>query len=78
MLVGTQIQLYMVPGMNHCTGGPGVPGFDKVAALEQWLATGTAPEHIPGVHVTAGRIDRSRPICRFGKIREVERHRQLR
>ena len=28
--VGTSVQLYMVPGMNHCTGGPGTDTFDKV------------------------------------------------
>ena len=35
--VGTSVQLYMVPGMNHCTGGPGTDTFDKVAAIESWI-----------------------------------------
>ena len=30
--VGTSVQLYMVPGMDHCIGGPGTDTFDKVAA----------------------------------------------
>ena len=29
--VGKSIQLYMVPGMNHCQGGVGTDTFDKVA-----------------------------------------------
>ena len=28
--VGTSIQLYMVPGMNHCQGGPGTDNFDRM------------------------------------------------
>ena len=39
-VAGHSIQLYMVPGMNHCRGGAGPDTFDKVAALEQWVATG--------------------------------------
>jgi feruloyl esterase len=67
-LVGTQIQLYMVPGMNHCAGGPGTSGFNKMEAIESWVATGRAPDSILGVHITDGKVDRSRPICPFGKV----------
>ena len=30
----------MVPGMNHCQGGAGTDTFDKMAAIEAWVATG--------------------------------------
>ena len=36
--VGKSIQLYMVPGMTHCQGGVGTDTFDKVAAIEEWMA----------------------------------------
>jgi hypothetical protein len=50
------VRLYMVPGMQHCGGGPG-PNFfwatdpasrgdaqhDMAAALEQWVEAGSAP-----------------------------------
>src|SRR5579862_814196 len=39
-VVGKSIELYMVPGMYHCQGGPGTDGFDKMAAMESWIATG--------------------------------------
>ena len=39
------IQLYMVPGMDHCQGGVGTDTFDKVAAMEDWISRGTAPAH---------------------------------
>jgi feruloyl esterase len=67
-VVGTSIQLYMVPGMNHCRGGPGPNVFDKVVAVEEWLKTGTAPKQIIASHVTAGKTDRTRPLCPYGQV----------
>jgi feruloyl esterase len=66
--VGTSVQLYMVPGMNHCIGGPGTDTFDRVAAMESWLATGSAPARIEAAHVTNGVADRTRPLCPFGQV----------
>lgn len=50
------VRLYMVPGMQHCAGGPGATSFGAVgflnysdpthsayAALEQWVEKGVAP-----------------------------------
>lgn len=55
----TQIfyRLFMVPGMGHCSGGPGPNQFgqtggdgdadhDVVAALEEWVEKGVAPQRI--------------------------------
>jgi feruloyl esterase len=67
-VVGTSIQLYMVPGMNHCRGGPGPNVFDKVVAMEEWLKTGTAPKQIIASHATEGKTDRTRPLCPYGQV----------
>lgn len=67
-VVGKSIQLYMVPGMDHCQGGAGADTFDKVAPLEKWLATGTAPDAIVASHVANGNVDRTRPLCRYGRV----------
>jgi TonB family protein len=51
------MRLYMVPGMQHCAGGPGATSFgqfgvlsdaqhDLRAALEQWVEKGLAPDTI--------------------------------
>ena len=37
------MRLFMVPGMGHCRGGPGVDTFDTLAALEQWRERDVAP-----------------------------------
>ena len=66
--VGTSIQLYMVPGMNHCPGGPGTDTFDRMGAIEEWIKTGTAPKRIEASHVTSGTVDRTRPLCPFGQV----------
>lgn len=66
--VGSSVQLYMVPGMNHCQGGPGTDIFDKRAAMEEWVKTGAAPARIEASHATAGTVDRTRPICPFGQV----------
>ena len=55
---GKSIRLFMVPGMEHCGGGPGPNSFgqhaagsgdpeNKVgAALQRWVEQGIAPERI--------------------------------
>ena len=67
-VVGRSMQLYMVPGMNHCQGGPGTESFDEMAAMEQWLQSGRAPASIPASHLTGGVVDRTRPLCPYGQV----------
>ncbi len=58
-------RLFMVPGMQHCAGGPGTSRFDALTALEQWAEQKKAPEQIPAAHVTNGKVDRTRPLCAY-------------
>src|SRR6185503_12508285 len=39
-------RLFMAPGMAHCGGGEGPNTFDVVAALEDWVERGKAPDRI--------------------------------
>jgi feruloyl esterase len=66
--VASSIQLYLVPGMGHCRGGAGTDTFEKVAAMEEWMATGRAPESIMGSRLAGGKLVRTRPICAFGRV----------
>ena len=59
------IRLFMIPGMNHCAGGDGTDKFDGIAALAQWVENGKAPEQILASHQTAGKVDRTRPLCPY-------------
>ncbi|MBI4886321.1 MAG: tannase/feruloyl esterase family alpha/beta hydrolase [Acidobacteria bacterium] len=66
--VGASIQLYMVPGMNHCQGGAGTDRFNPVAAIEAWIAGGKAPTRITASRVENGAVVRTRPLCPYGEV----------
>lgn len=67
-VAGNSVQLYMIPGMNHCRSGPGPDTFDKMGAIESFVATGKAPAQIVASHLTDGKVDRTRPLCPFGQV----------
>jgi feruloyl esterase len=74
-------RLYVVPNMNHCSGGPATDQFDVLTPLTQWVEKGTAPGPLPatgvnftstqyGVGFVTGAPDnapttRSRPLCPY-------------
>jgi len=62
------IRLYMVPGMAHCSGGEGPDTFDKIGVMEKWVENGQAPAEIIASHHTAGKVDRTRPLCPYPKV----------
>ena len=62
------IRLFMVPGMLHCSGGPGTDRFDAVTALERWVERGEAPETLAASHVTSGAVTRTRPLCAYPTV----------
>ena len=71
-------RLYLVPGMQHCNGGPGpnqfgtwpVKGADPrtsiSAALERWVEDGVAP--VPIIATRPADPSRSRPLCAYPQI----------
>ncbi|HZU33209.1 MAG TPA: TonB family protein [Candidatus Angelobacter sp.] len=75
------MRLYMVPGMQHCTGGPGATSFgqfvpagdpqhDISMALEQWVEKGLAPEKIIATKFINDQersegIKMTRPLCPY-------------
>jgi feruloyl esterase len=62
-------RLFMVPAMNHCSGGDGPSRFDTVAALEHWVEQGKAPDRMLASHVSAGnQVDRTRPLCPYPQV----------
>src|SRR5213082_2661399 len=77
-------RLYMVPGMQHCSGGPGTDSFGQgvadardaqhnvETALEQWVEKGTAPNVIVATKYQ-GRgastgVKMTRPLCPYPQI----------
>jgi feruloyl esterase len=62
------IQLFMVPGMGHCSGGEGPDSFDKIGVMEQWVEKGKVPTQIMASHHMAGKVDRTRPLCPYPQM----------
>src|SRR5262245_38114792 len=62
------VALFMVPGIGHCQGGPGTDVFDKVAALDRWVESGTKPQSIVASHMTGTTVDRTRPLCPYPAV----------
>jgi feruloyl esterase len=66
------VRLFMVPGMNHCGGGEGPNVFSMVGALEQWVEKGQAPDRVLASHLTAGKVDRTRPLCPYPQMAQYQ------
>jgi tannase/feruloyl esterase len=62
-------RLFMVPGMNHCKGGPGANVFDMLTPLVQWVEQDIAPRTVLATHYVnntpAQGVAFTRPLCSF-------------
>lgn len=56
-------RLYLIPGMNHCGGGPALDQFDALSAIVDWVEKGSAPVSLRATG--AAFPGRSRPLCAF-------------
>jgi feruloyl esterase len=54
------VRLFMVPGMEHCSGGPGPYEFELLTTMERWRERNRAPETIPASNPESGL---TRPLC---------------
>jgi feruloyl esterase len=64
-------RLFMVPGMYHCSGGPGPNTFDALTPLITWVETGVVPETMVAtkfVNDTPPAVEMTRPLCVFPKV----------
>jgi len=62
------VRLFMVPGMHHCTGGPGPDFFDTLTPLDNWVDHGVQPDAILATHFVGNNppaVDRTMPLCKF-------------
>ena len=61
-------RVFMVPGMYHCSGGPGCGSADWLGAVMDWVEKGEAPERILGAHMERGVATRTRPLCPYPQV----------
>jgi len=81
---GSFVRLFMVPGMQHCGGGPGPNNFgaavsatqsdpqhDMSVAIERWVEQGIAPDQIIASKRQGDAKSpavRTRPLCPFPQV----------
>ena len=65
---GQSVRLFMAPGVGHCSGGEGPGTVDWIAALEQWVEHGKAPETMIASKALPGGASRTRPLCAHPKV----------
>lgn len=73
-------RLFIVPGMNHCRGGPATEQFDMLGALVDWVENGHAPERViakargAGSNLVNPEVPanwspaRTRPLCPYPQV----------
>jgi hypothetical protein len=44
-------RLFMIPGMDHCSGGAGAFAIDYLSYMEAWVEQGRAPDKLIGAHI---------------------------
>jgi feruloyl esterase len=59
-------RLFLVPGMLHCAGGEATDQFDMLAAIQEWVEKGRAPDQV----LARGRAfpDTVRPLCPYPRV----------
>ena len=78
------VRLYMVPGMQHCGGGPGPNSFGQVTpaesdaqhdvnrAVERWVEDGAAPTQLIATKYKGPNpesgVERTRPLCPYPQV----------
>jgi feruloyl esterase len=76
------VRLYMVPGMQHCIGGPGpsiigqfgtsTENDGAFGAMKRWVEAGSPPADIIAskYHTVAGKavVEMTRPICPYPEV----------
>jgi feruloyl esterase len=75
------LRLFMVPGMYHCSGGPGPQNIgvstgkapvadaehDVVRALDKWSTEAKAPDTLIASTLIDNAVTRTRPLCAWPK-----------
>ena len=70
-----QLRLFMVPGMNHCSGGEGASAIDTLGAIDQWASGGAAPERLIASRPPGPRQSPlSRPLCAYPAVSRYDGH----
>ena len=57
------MRFYTLPGVLHCSGGPGPSQVDWLGAMEAWVERNEAPGDLTAAKVVDGKTTLTRPLC---------------
>ena len=55
-------RLFLIPGVHHGGGGPGLTDFDALSALENWVEKGETPNKLIACRSANGDVEECRPV----------------
>jgi feruloyl esterase len=65
---GEDVRLFLLPGVDHCSGGAGPSYFNMITEIDRWIETTEAPEQLTAFWLNEqNQPDGSRPVCAYPK-----------
>jgi len=62
-------RLFLMPGLSHCTGGPGPSVVNYLDVMDEWATTGKAPDELPVYWLDEERqLAGSRLLCAYPQV----------
>lgn len=59
-------RLFLMPGVLHCTGGPGPDAVDWLAAIRRWVEEDEAPDRLTATKLGSDEaVELQRPVCAY-------------
>jgi feruloyl esterase len=68
-MVAADVRLFMMPGVEHCFGGPGPSWVNFLDEIDNWVESGDAPDQIIAYWLDeTAQPTGSRPICAYPNV----------
>jgi len=66
--IQSYIRLFLLPGVLHCSGGPGPDDIDRLKLIRDWVENDKAPERLVLSKKEKNKIVMSRPVFPYPKV----------
>jgi feruloyl esterase len=67
------VRLFMMPGVEHCFGGPGPSWVNFLTEIDEWVEAGEAPSQVTAYWLNEQmQPDGSRPVCAYPNLLEYD------
>jgi feruloyl esterase len=67
------VRMFLMPGVEHCFGGPGPSWVNFLGEIDNWVESGNAPDQIVAYWLDESmQPDGSRPVCAYPNVLEYD------